>query len=134
MASLCFQDNSPLSAWVLVESARQFLIVLPIHFSGSMVCKTILVNCLAEGMSMTARQSLCLVLPSQVVGVQDNPGLSCRFWQLSYWQCNCLPFPLIVFLTWLKLGRQSVIVFPCPFLSCPSLDCLTLLVIVFASL
>ncbi|WOH14755.1 hypothetical protein DCAR_0934278 [Daucus carota subsp. sativus] len=80
---------------------------------------------------------------------QDNLFvLSCRMLKVCKTILHCLavcsvclsdkgivfPSLLIVLLTWLKLGRQSEIVFPCPLLSCPSLDCLTLLVIVFASL
>ena len=139
---------------------RQFFIVC---ISLDWISKTIS-NCLADSFQWCARQSLKIVLPKACVSLQDNLFvlscrethfqqdnlfvLSCRMLKVCKTILHCLavcsvclsdkgivfPSLLIVLLTWLNLGRQSEIVFPCPLLSCPSLDCLTLLVIVFASL
>ena len=124
------QDNPVvLSCRVFQWCARQFnWIVLPKDLCGS---KTILLSCLAESLTFCKTIQLsCLAECKKVCKTISNCLAVCSVC-LSDKEI-VIPSLLIVFLTWLKLGRQSVIVFPCLDLSCPSLDCHTLLVFVLS--
>ena len=118
------QDNQWLSYWSghmgWSQCARQFnCLVLP---CDSMVCKTIQLNCLAEWLSVAARQWVCL---AEVITSAKTIGLSCREFLL------CQDNPFVLPNAW-RCARQSwivlpilVIVLPCDRLSYLPSNCLS---------